>query len=255
VFSLDHLSDLRLAEFEQILPHLAAGAHVLEVGAGTGQQAKLLADRGFRVEAIDIRQSNYSADRVFDVIDYDGRTFPFADGAFDIVFSSNVLEHVPDLAQMHNEIARVLGPAGYAVHVMPTHSWRFWTTLSAFPAGLQHAAALTRDLGPRRPFDGAEARRLGKTVYAILWYLASGLLQRRHGERGNVLSETCLFRPAWWRRNFAESQFEIIRDAPLGIFHTGNMVLGRRMSTPVRATLARVIGSACHIYIVRPESA
>jgi ubiquinone/menaquinone biosynthesis C-methylase UbiE len=74
---------------------------------------------------------------LFRITDFDGRNAPFHDASFDIVFSSNVLEHVPDLVHMHSEIQRVLTPNGYAVHVLPTHSWRLWTTLSAFPTAVQ----------------------------------------------------------------------------------------------------------------------
>jgi ubiquinone/menaquinone biosynthesis C-methylase UbiE len=141
VFSIEQLNTLRSAEIEKIVTHFRpVGARVLEVGAGTGQQALELQRRGFDVEAIEIPSSNYAQDRLFSITDFNGRHIPFPDASFDIVFSSNVLEHVPDLVQMHSEIRRVLRPSGYAVHVLPTHVWRFWTTLSAFPTSVQYAA-------------------------------------------------------------------------------------------------------------------
>ena len=254
MFSLEHLSAIRVAELERTLPHLGTGASILEVGAGTGQQARMLAGFGYTVQAIDIPQSNYAEDRIFPVADYDGRTIPFPDAAFDIVFSSNTLEHVPDLRRMHAEIGRVLRPDGYAVHVMPTHAWRFWSTLSSFPAGLQHAWDLRGTLVPRGRLDRTEWRRLAKAAYTILWYCGLGLLQRRHGERGTVISETWLFHPAWWRRNFRDHGFTIVHDEPLGIFHTGNMVAGSALPIRARARLAGILGSACHIFVVRPAA-
>lgn len=50
------------------------------------------------------------------------------------------------------------------------------------------------------------------------------MLQHRHGERGNIFTELWLFRQEWWRRNFQENGFAIIRDKPMGIFYTGNAV-------------------------------
>ncbi|MGQ9365890.1 class I SAM-dependent methyltransferase [Azospirillum sp. A39] len=44
---------------------------------------------------------------------------PFADGAFDVVVSSHVLEHVPDDRAALAEIARVLKPSGWAVLMFP----------------------------------------------------------------------------------------------------------------------------------------
>lgn len=249
MFSIEHLSDIRAAEIERIVPHLAPGGRLLEVGAGTGQQAIVLQQRGFEVEAIDLAQSNYTDERVYPVIDYDGRTIPFPDASFDVVFSSNVLEHVPDLPRMHAEIGRVLRPGGHAVHVMPTHAWRFWTTVSSFPVGLQHAAEIAGQVARGERPGG---RTLRRSVYEMAYFTGFGLLQRRHGERGNVISETWLFHPGWWRRNFRACGFEIVRDLPLGIFHTGNMVIGRAWSPAMRARLAPVLGSACHIFVVRP---
>ena len=64
------------------------------------------------------------------------------------MFSSNVLEHVRELDQLEVEIKRVLRPGGLCVHVLPTHVWRFWTTLSAFPVALQKVAAMRAELRP-----------------------------------------------------------------------------------------------------------
>lgn len=43
----------------------------------------------------------------------------FADGVFDLVYCSHVLEHVPDDRQAMREIRRVLSPAGRAVILVP----------------------------------------------------------------------------------------------------------------------------------------
>src|SRR5208283_5218724 len=103
-----------------IVPDLPPRGRVLEIGAGTGQQALELKRRGFDVAAIELADSAYAGARVFPVTDYDGARIPFPDRSFDAVFSSNALEHVRDLAFMHAEIRRVLKPGGIAVHVMPT---------------------------------------------------------------------------------------------------------------------------------------
>lgn len=249
MFSVEHLNVLRSAEIEKISSHFRPrGARILEVGAGTGQQALELRKRGFSIEAIEIRNSNYAKNRLFDVIDFDGRNIPFPDASFDIVFSSNVLEHVPDLVQMHKEIRRVLRPSGYAVHVLPTHAWRFWTTLSAFPSALQHFDTLRAGLRPRCPCDSAEIRRLTGTWMRAGRCIFAPFVQRRHGERGNIISELWIFHPSWWRRNFRSNGFEIIKDEPMGLFYTGNMIFNRTWPLEKRRQLAKLLGSACHIF-------
>jgi SAM-dependent methyltransferase len=252
MFSIDHLNTLRRAEIEFLVSHLFKGARILEIGAGTGQQASDLATRGFDVVAIEKYDSQYASHRLFPIVNYDGRNIPFDNNSFDIVFSSNVLEHVEDLAQINKEIRRVLKPDGYAVHIMPTHSWRFWTTLSALPTALQYMWNLRREMVPRRLFSRAEAYRLAKVWLRVARHLGAPLAQRRHGERGTIISELWLFRPNWWRKAFRDNGFEIVNDEPMGLFYTGHMVFGQNWSLKKRASVARLLGSACHLFRVRP---
>ena len=250
MFNVEHLKAIRGAEIDTVAARLKPGARVLELGAGTGSQSLDLARRGFDVVAIDLPTSNYADAREFPVIDYDGRTIPFPDRSFDVVFSSNVLEHVRDLDALHAETQRVLKPGGVCIHVLPTDTWRFWTTISAFPAAPQDLWQLAPDLLPRR-FARGELIRLARTGLRAIALATRPIRQRRHGERGNILTELYYFRPEWWRRNFRAHGFEIVDDAPIGLFYTGNMVLPS-LSFERRRQLARTLGSACHLFELRP---
>lgn len=246
MFSVEHLHKIRTAELDVIVARMPAGARILELGAGTGAQALALSQRGYDVAAVDIADSNYADAQVFPVQIYDGRILPFADASFDIVFSSNVLEHVHDLTSLHAEIKRVLKPGGKCVHVLPTDAWRFWTTLSAFPVALQHLFHHAPQLLPRA-VSRTEARRLMSAGFRTLAYATIPIRQRRHGERGNLITEQYYFRPSWWRRHFRENGFVIAHDAPIGVFYTGHMVLNS-MSIERRKELAKTLGSACHLF-------
>lgn len=252
MFSVEHLHRIRAAELDVIAAHFPAGARILELGAGTGAQALALSARGFDIAAVDIADSNYADAKVFPVEVYDGRTLPFADGSFDIVFSSNVLEHVPDLPPLHEEAKRVLRPGGKCVHVLPTDSWRFWTTVSAFPVAAQHLVEHAPQLLPRA-VSRTEARRLLSAGLRAAAYATIPLRQRRHGERGSLFTEQYYFRPAWWRRHFREHGFTIANDEPVGLFYTGHMVLNS-MSIERRKALSRTLGSACHLFELTPSS-
>ena len=248
MYSVKHIDELRAAEIAGILPFFKPGAHILEIGAGTGTQARELARRGFQVTAIDIPDSNYASDRVYPIIDYDGRTIPLPDASVDIVFSSNVLEHVPDLTRMHAEIRRVLRPDGYCIHVLPTHAWRFWTIMTAIPDALVYFFAQLPQMFPRARPSGAELRRLRQAWFTTIYRMGGRVYQRRHGERGNVISELWLFHPQWWRRNFAENGLAVVHDEPMGLFYTGNMLFGPLLPLAARERLAPLLGSACHLF-------
>jgi SAM-dependent methyltransferase len=240
------LATIRAAEIGRIVPSFRPGARILEIGAGTGQQARDIVSRGFDVAAIEIPCSGYREARVFPVLDYDGRHIPFPDASFDVVFSSNVLEHVPDLKALNREIVRVLRPGGYCVHVMPTHAWRFWTMITLVPAAIEYALT---GRGPQTAQPAAPSGVPKSLLYKLRRHFG------RHGEHGTLLSEHWLFHPSRWRHNFRADGFEVVEDHPLGLFYTGNMILGGRLPVAQREALAKVMGSACHLYVIKPATA
>lgn len=246
----DHLHAVREYELREALgwfPPVAGegkATRVLELGAGTGYQAALLEGLGYRVTAVELPSSAYASSRVFPVIDYDGQRLPFDDGSFDVVFSSNVLEHVPDIDGTLAEVYRVLAPGGVALHILPTPAWRAWTTLAHVPWLVSRALS---GVGPARgpaPGSGASA-----PAPRSAW---RDLLPSRHGERGNVLTEVLFFSRGWWRRRFAAAGFSVPADRAVGLFYTGCMVLGGAWGIESRSRWATYLGSACRIYRVVP---
>lgn len=116
-----------------------AGKRILEVGSGCGS----LLVYGRAVHGLDIHgiepgsQSDFSTTMAVcrilldhhglphDVVrEATGEAIPYPDDSFDIVYSSNVLEHVGDPAAVLAESIRVLKPGGTLCFVVPNYgSW------------------------------------------------------------------------------------------------------------------------------------
>ncbi len=88
---------------------------VLEIGAGEGAVLQRLADSGFgeRHYALEISASGVERIRnrgiasLVECRQFDGYTVPYADGTFDLVVLSHVVEHVEHPRLLINEAARV----------------------------------------------------------------------------------------------------------------------------------------------------
>jgi SAM-dependent methyltransferase len=144
------------------------GARVLEVGAGAAHCSRWLAARGASVVASDVsaamlagaRRLNAVTGVVVPLVEADARTLPFADAAFDVVFTSfGAIPFVPDAARLHAEAARVLRAGGRWVFSV-THPMR-WT----FPDDpSRHGLTATRSYFDRRPY--VESDDAGRVTYA-----------------------------------------------------------------------------------------
>lgn len=250
MFDLHYLNDLRAFEMERLLPYIPADARVLEFGAGTGRQARFLADRGYDVVAVDLAQSNYASHLVFPVIQYDGEHIPLEDRSVDVIFSSNVMEHVENIPAIMREFHRILRPGGFGVHVMPTPAWRFWTFMSGFANAFVGAAQLAAKLVSPPPGSNRRA-----AFVKGLRTIAASIIPIGHGTSSEGFSELYTFSRHAWLKLFEKHGFAVVRDDPIGLFYTGHMLFGSKLDYERREALSRSLGSATRIYVVKPRAA
>lgn len=102
------------------------GASLLDAGSGGGHFSQGAAMRGARVTSLDMGVSLLaqvakrctSTRCVGSVLE-----LPFRDGAFDVVLSTEVIEHTPNPPAGLAEMARVVRPGGRLVVTTPCRTW------------------------------------------------------------------------------------------------------------------------------------
>jgi len=105
-------------ELDQFLRRLAPNSSVLDVGCGPGHHAKVLADAGHDVVAIDLSDGMLAQARQrvrsIRLVKMDMRALRFGSGAFDAIWCSAAAHHVPreQLLPVLSGFRRVLKPGG-----------------------------------------------------------------------------------------------------------------------------------------------
>lgn len=112
----DGFYDMLAADMvDQIRDHIEpAGSVALDVGTGAGYMTRAMRTAGATCYGIeyDHGELTWRGEPPTGIAIASAMEMPFADGSFDITFSSNVLEHVPDSWMMADEMVRVTRPGG-----------------------------------------------------------------------------------------------------------------------------------------------
>ena len=251
---------LRAAEIADsiaLLRRYKPSGDVLEIGAGTGWQSAALNAAGYRVQAIDLpgtnEISNHARSREWDIRDYDGSHIPLPDQSVDVIYSSNVLEHVEDLETLTAEMRRVLRPGGVALHLLPNRLWRALSLATYYPAQVIDGA---RWLVNGRQASGASSASPSPppAPKRLLKKAVGRLMPHAHGARGSAISELQLFSKSSWDRYFHGSGWDVLYYGDNGILASGDYILGRWLPLWVRRQIGRFLGGIAHVYVVRSSA-
>jgi SAM-dependent methyltransferase len=122
--------DLEPPDLSLRLDHLRAGVRpedrALDLGCGDGRFTEELVRAGATAVGVDVAHAALQRARArhlaldFRQIAIDG-PLPFGDGSFDVVWASEVIEHVADTAPWLSEVRRVLVPGGRLLLTTPSH--------------------------------------------------------------------------------------------------------------------------------------
>jgi SAM-dependent methyltransferase len=231
---------------------------ILDLGAGAGWQASELSKLGFRVSAIDIPTSNHQSTRIWPVIDFDGCNIPFPDAEFDIVYSSNVLEHVVNLTQLNDDIHRVLRPGGRVIHYLPTPAWRAWSLVAFYPSlayDVWRRLLPINRYAPNKPnsqlLHGNASFSLENGYSSFYRKLLYRLVPHAHGAQGTFWTELFRFSRSSWDYYFKMAGWEVETYQQNCIFLTGEMLIGNLLPVSSRSFLSNFLGSTAHLYALK----
>jgi SAM-dependent methyltransferase len=109
-----------------LLGEARPGERVLDLGCGAGRFVAALGDAGADAVGVELAEAALSRARAnvpgadLRLVEPDG-SLPLDHGSVDLVWCSEVLEHVPDTAHLLLEVRRVLRPGGRLLVTVPFH--------------------------------------------------------------------------------------------------------------------------------------
>jgi SAM-dependent methyltransferase len=180
--ALEHARNYYRAILRHFRPHL--GARTLEIGAGTGNFARVLLDSGRIMELTLVEPAANLAPTLRRRFDDDPRVSVASSiddvptvGAWDSVVMTNVLEHVADDAGTLRTIHRLLSPGGTCLAFVPALAALYGSLDAAFG----HHRRYTKR-GVRRLLLGAGlapvAIRYFNMIGVMTWLVAGRILRR-----------------------------------------------------------------------------
>lgn len=241
----NHLERLRNEEIKLINNYFNPGINVLEIGGGSGYQASIIKSQGCNVVSIDVSDIPGYTGKYYPVSIYDGETLPFKNGQFNIVFSSNVMEHIKSLPSMFNEIKRVLKENGKAIHIVPSTSWRLWTIATYYIFLFKYLLGFIKNNNRSNKSRSSKKKN-------FFYYLRRLFIDQPHGEYSSAISELYYFSNKRWLNVFLGNGFKIIEYKKNGIFYTGHVIYPN-MSIVLRKKLSKIFGSSCNVYVMRKK--
>jgi SAM-dependent methyltransferase len=204
-------------------------SRVLELGAGDGFQSRLLIRYAKHVTATELNPAHWSQDtpsgveqRVCDAEDV---STAFAGQRFDLIYSSNLLEHLPDVGRSLRGMREILADDGLLIHVMPSPLWKLSSVLLYLPdqflRALEKLAPSTERFGgPHSTVHGSAHGVNGtakgdyvnnlKITRPPRSRLLRLLVPEPHGVSDTHLEEFAAFRRARWEQEFRQAGFDLL---------------------------------------------
>lgn len=210
-----------------------AFSNALELGAGDGFVSSFLSSYTEKLICTDLNENRLtksSEDNIeYRIVDAEEVGSVFGEREFDLIFSSNLLEHLPNVEKAIEGMRKVLKDDGICVHLMPNRAWVLVMILLHFPNKVvKNADKLLIKFFGSKEEKGQRAERRNKRVGGNnvkskkkrQFFLFKPFVARPHGVSDTLFKEFIAFGKSNWIKIFEDAGFEVVAVKPLG-FNSG----------------------------------
>jgi len=220
---------------------------ILELGCGDGFQSKLLKNYFHKIISTDLNENRMNFELAnqgitLKVLDAElvGENYPKE--SFDFVFSSNMLEHIPDYNKCLKGIKHILKNDGIAIIILPNTLWRLSGIIFHYPYKLRNL--YFKILGKRKSKNESIGNNIktSKKSHRIL----NLLFPKAHGAYKNSLVELYEFSKYKWEKVFLNAGFQIVE------IRKGPLSSGYRFGfNKIKKLLAKIGLTTEYIYVLK----
>lgn len=187
----------------------------LELGCGSGKHSKHLAYYCKKLIAIEYNENRLTehSDEKTTFLTGDAQDLSqFSNNEMDMIFSSNLIEHLPNPGRCMAECRRVIKQEGLIIHAVPNRLWKIFHLLLYYPLGIKiilrrtFSADKSADIGE---FIAAEAK-LNSNMRPLDYSLKKNLLPKPHGISKSHISEFKNWGEKHWINIFEKNGLEVV---------------------------------------------
>jgi len=225
---------------------------ILEIGSGDGYVIEKLATQYPNCDFLGLEvEGSFYENKSKRVLQYDGHNLNFLNRKFDIIFSLHVVEHIKDIDKHAKEIKKILKPNGIWINIVPSSTWRLFTSLNYYPAIFFNFFSLLKRYRKLKKESKKKKSKFNKSPFSFF-------LPQRHGEIGNFLTEYFYFTIYYWSKRFRKlclnNDMLLIHSSNIPYFYYSRDLFRNLLNDKVRGILAKFFGGSSIILIAMNKS-
>ena len=234
-------------EFIKDLFHNCKHKSILELGCGDGFQSILIKKYFNKIRSTDLNKNRMNFELIkqgieMEVLDAElvGENYP--KDSFDFIFSSNMLEHLPNYYKCLKGINHILKNDGIAIIILPNTLWRLSGIIFHYPHKFRNL--IKKFLGKRKLNDESTGNNI--KILKKSNRLLNLLFPKAHGAYSNSIIELYEFSIYKWKKVFLNAGFQIVE------IRKGPLSSGYRFGfNKIKKLLAKIGLTTEYIYVLK----